>query len=653
MDSISGARVFLLFTYRPEFVHTWGVKSYHSQVNLNRLSNRESLAMAIHLLGSKEVDKDLEELILEKTEGVPFFIEELIKSFKDLNIIIKRDNKYYLSREIEAITVPATIQDVMMARVDALPDEAKEMLQVGSVIEREFNFELISMIAGYSERELLSHLSVLKDSELLYERGIFPHSIYVFRHALTREVIYDSILAKRKKKLHGDIGKAIEDLYQETIDEYYEILAEHFIASETYDMAAEYSKLASKRAEKAGALMDAIRSAQKGIASLEKLPITDEVQSKIVDARTTLGLYLFQMFYFSDAKEAIDPIFKFVIGSDYKRRIAQIYTILGAYNFWCKEDMPEAIKNLELALKIAEETNDVVSLFFANQYLGIVRASNSEFKKAVKHFNVALDINIMRNVIWGISVVKSALSYWGYNYQSKGDIAFKTSQEALSMAEESGDIYSKAAAYGCHGYSCFYRGRFHEAEENLLSAVDFCEKIRLFNWEVTDLFILATVYLEMENYQRAEMYYAKALELSDYTDTQPSVLNFTKIQLSFAKFMNSQENIDMKTIYSLSAGNRLKIQEGWIRRSIGQILLHIDNKHLSEAEKWIKSAIKEDRRNGAMWNIGIDYAVYAEMFMRKGDQEKAKEKLGEAIEILNNCGADGWVAKYEKEMATL
>jgi predicted ATPase len=92
MDSISGARVFLLSTYRPEFVHTWGVKSYHSQVNLNRLSNREGLAMATHLLGSDAIDRDLEELILKKTEGLPFFIEEFIKSLKDLKIIRKKKN---------------------------------------------------------------------------------------------------------------------------------------------------------------------------------------------------------------------------------------------------------------------------------------------------------------------------------------------------------------------------------------------------------------------------------------------------------------------------------------------------------------------------------------------------------------------------------
>jgi predicted ATPase len=106
LESIPGARILLIFTYRPEFVHTWGAKSYHSQVMLNRLSNRESFTMVSHLLGTEELDKDLEEFILEKTEGVPFFIEELIKSLKDLKIIEREDNRYRITKDIKEVTIP-------------------------------------------------------------------------------------------------------------------------------------------------------------------------------------------------------------------------------------------------------------------------------------------------------------------------------------------------------------------------------------------------------------------------------------------------------------------------------------------------------------------------------------------------------------------
>ena len=143
VEIIPGARVFMIFTYRPGFVHTWGSKSYHSQVTLNRLSNRESLAMLTHILGTPYVDRDLEELILQKTEGIPFFIEEFIKSLKERQLIEMKNHTCQLSKRIKKLAVPSTIQDVIMTRVDHLPEETKDVIRAGSVIEREFSYDLI------------------------------------------------------------------------------------------------------------------------------------------------------------------------------------------------------------------------------------------------------------------------------------------------------------------------------------------------------------------------------------------------------------------------------------------------------------------------------------------------------------------------------
>jgi class 3 adenylate cyclase len=308
MDSISGSRVFLIFTYRPDFVHKWGAKSYHSQVNLNRLSNRECLAMATHLLGSEEIDRDLEELILEKTEGVPFFIEEFIKSLKDLKIIKKKKNAYHLANKIQAVSIPSTIQDVIMARVDTLPQGAKELLQTGSIIEREFNYELIKKVTGISQEELLSNLSTLKDSELLYERGIYPENTYIFKHALTREVVYNSLLTNRKKKLHENTALAIEELNKDNLNEHYAKLADHYIKSENYEKGAKYTSLSGEEAEKNASFLDAIEYAKKRIDCLERLPRTPDTLKEIIDARTDLSLFYIRMDYFEKAKDPIESI---------------------------------------------------------------------------------------------------------------------------------------------------------------------------------------------------------------------------------------------------------------------------------------------------------------------------------------------------------
>jgi class 3 adenylate cyclase/tetratricopeptide (TPR) repeat protein len=653
LENIPGSRVLLIFTYRPEFVHTWGAKSYHNQLTLHRFSNRESLEMVPHLLGTKEIERALENLILEKAEGIPFFIEEFIKSLKDLKIIERKDNTYRLSKDIHQLIIPSTIQDVIMARVDSLPERAKEVLQTGSVIEREFSYALIKRVMGLSGQELLSHLSALKDSELLYERGIYPQSNYIFKHGLTREVVYNSILAKRNKKLHVEIGNAIEELYSDSLGEHYEVLSEHYFLSENYEKGAQYSRLASRKAERAASLIDAIAYTKKRVTSLERLPQTDDVKKQIIDARTALGLYLAQMDYYAEAKEAIDPIIDLAIRYDYKKRLCQIYTVLGTYHLFVEENYAEAFKALEEALKISEEVKDILTSVLASFWFGCALGWNCEFERASNYFKRALDINLAAKNLWGIAVMKSILAYFSYYYHGKIDLQFKTTCEALRIAEESGDIYSKAIAYAIHGISCYGKGLLEEAEKHLLKGVAFCERINFHSWNGCARLHLGEAYFEMQDFSRSKEHYEKESLVLEYSRSFPSWANLGKVGLAKSKVMNKEKDVNLESLYAHSRNNKMKVVEGWIQRYIGEVLMNIDDQHISEAEHWIQNAIGADQKNSMMLHLGKDYALYADLFKRKGDRSKAQEYLGKVIEIFKECGADGWVEKAEKELGTL
>jgi len=653
LESIPGSRILLIFTYRPEFVHTWGAKSYHNQLTLHRLSNRESLEMVTQILGTKEIEKVLEELILEKTEGVPFFIEQFIKSLKDLKIIERKGNVYRLSRDIQHLTIPSTIQDVIMARVDSLPERAKEVLQMGSVIEREFSYPLINRVTGLPEKELLSYLSILKDSELLYERGIYPQSNYIFKHALTREVVYDSILAKRKEKLHEEIGNAIEELYKDNLGEHYEVLAEHYFLSENYLKSAEYSRLASKKAEKTASLNDTITHTNKRIASLERLPQTEDVEKNIIDARAVLGLYMTQLNYHIEAKEAIDPITDLAIKHDYKKRLPQIYIILGTYHWSVEENYPEAFKAFEEALIISEELKDIVGLALASYWYGVALGQNCEFERSEHYIQRAIDINLAVKNLWGIAALKSMLAYCSYFYNGRIDLQFKTTNESLRIAEESGDIYSKGLAYTTHGVSCYGKGLLGEAEKHLLKGAEFLERINYHAWNAIARLSLGETYFEMGDFQRSKEHYGKGIWIWENIRQWPSWVGWGKLAILRSKVMNKEKDVNLESLYAHSLNNKVKTAEGWFQRYIGEILLNIDDQHTSEAEHWIQKAIEADQRNRMMFHLGKDYALYAELFKRKGDRLKAQENLGKAIEILKECGADGWVVKYEKELSSL
>jgi class 3 adenylate cyclase/tetratricopeptide (TPR) repeat protein len=653
LESIPGSRVLLIFTYRPEFVHTWGAKSYHNQLTLHRLSNRESFEMVTHILGTKETEGSLDELILEKTEGVPFFIEEFIKSLKDLKIIEKKDNTYQLIKDIRQVAIPSTIQDVIMARVDSLPEGAKEVFQTGSVIEREFSYPLINRVTGLPEKELLSYLSILKNSELLYERGIYPQSNYVFKHALTREVVYDSILAKRKKKLHEEIGNAIEELYRDNLSEQYEVLSEHYFLSVNYLKSAEYSRFASKKAEKKASLNDAIAYARKRVTSLERLPRTEDVEKQIIDTRTVLGLYIAQMNYYIEAKEAIDPIVDLAVRRNYKRRLCQIYTILGVYYSYVEEDYPRAFKTLEEALKISEEVKDIVSLVLASQWYGCALGWHCEFERSRNYLQIGLDINLAANNLWGIGIIKSNLVYFSYWQQGRIDLAFRTSNEGLQIAEESGDIYTKAMACVIHGASCYGKGLLEEAEKFLLKGLEFCERINLHAWDGGAQFHLGETYFEMGDFPRSKEHCQKGTWAFERNRLFPSMVGFGRVASTRSKVMTKEKDVDLESLYVHSRNNKVKAIEGWIQRHIGEILLNIDEQHISEAEHWIQKAIEADQRNRMMFHLGKDYSLYVELFKRKGDRAKTQENLRKAIGLFKECGADGWVVKAERQLATI
>jgi class 3 adenylate cyclase/tetratricopeptide (TPR) repeat protein len=390
LESIPAARVLMIFTYRPDFVHTWGGKSYHNQVNLNRLPNRETLSMVANLLGTEKIHSDLEDLILEKTEGVPLFIEEFVKSLTDLKIIEEKDQRYCLTKDIKKVTIPSTIQEVIMARVDSLPEAAKEVLQTGSVIEREFTYELIKRATVLPERELLSNLSVLKDSELLYERGIYPESIYIFKHALTRDVVYDSILKSNKKRLHAKIGNEVESLYADRIEEQYELLAHHYGLAESWERAIHFGRLAAEKAHRFSQFQNAITLYSQVQDWLLKLPKSRAVQEQLVDIQLDCCWSNIGLGRFDKAEEVglqAEDIAK-ILGD--QARLGITYLGLGtAYVY-----SGNFIKTEQYALKAIEYlegTNEKRALAIANQVLGSCYIGQGLWQKSEPRFFAAVN----------------------------------------------------------------------------------------------------------------------------------------------------------------------------------------------------------------------------------------------------------------------
>ena len=233
-------------------------------------------ALPSHRICCKPIssENEIAALVLEKTEGVPFFIEEFVKSLRDLGIIEVQEGRFRMTAKA-ALHLPSSIQDIITARVDALPESAKQVLKTAAVIEREFGYELIKRVTGYQEDELAAGLSVLKDAELIYQRGIFPETTYIFKHALTMEVVYASLLTSQRQELHRKVGKAIEDCItmtqlRSTARHWRGILPKAVFLKRLPNM----QKLRPETGATHGAYTDAIAHAKNLIHSLEQLPVS-------------------------------------------------------------------------------------------------------------------------------------------------------------------------------------------------------------------------------------------------------------------------------------------------------------------------------------------------------------------------------------------
>ena len=250
VDALASIPVVLVLTSRPGYKHGLGERSYFSRLALGNLRAEEGAAMLARVLDSDALPPRLLELIESKAEGNPFYIEEVAKSLMESGVLVRRDGELTLDRSLDRIHIPDTVQEVILSRIDRLDRESKSAIQLASVIGREFTVRLLDRIADV-EGQLNQVLKELRNLELIYETGYSSELSYMFKHALTHDVAYSTLLIERRKALHRIVAMAIEELYTDRLPDQYEALAHHYEAGETWDKALDYLEKAGDKAVKA------------------------------------------------------------------------------------------------------------------------------------------------------------------------------------------------------------------------------------------------------------------------------------------------------------------------------------------------------------------------------------------------------------------
>jgi class 3 adenylate cyclase/tetratricopeptide (TPR) repeat protein len=295
VESLPTARLLLLVNYRPEYRHGWGGKTYYRQLQINPLAPESAEALLDALLGNDTALAPLKRLMIERTEGNPFFVEESVRSLVETGVLAGERGAYRVTRIVQGLRVPATAQAMLAARIDRLDPEDKRLLQAAAVIGTDVPFSLLQAVADEPEDRLRQGLAQLQATEFLYETRLFPDLEYTFRHALTHEVAYGGLLQERRRELHARIVEAIETLHQDRLGAEIERLAHHAVRGELREKAVDYTRQAGLKAAARSALSDARVWFEQALGVLEALPESPSTLEQSFEIRLELRPVLNQL----------------------------------------------------------------------------------------------------------------------------------------------------------------------------------------------------------------------------------------------------------------------------------------------------------------------------------------------------------------------
>jgi class 3 adenylate cyclase/predicted ATPase len=285
------APILNVLTFRPEFVPPWPQRSHMTPLTLNRLERPEVEALISQQAGGKTLPGEVVEHIVNKTDGVPLYVEELTKVILEADFLREQDDGYDLTGPLSGVTIPATLTDSLMARLDRLPT-IREIAQLGAVLGREFTYEMVQAIASIEETILQSGLDQLVDAELLYQRGRPPRARYIFKHALVQDAAYQSLLRRSRQQYHRQVAELLETRFPETVETQPELLAHHYTEAGLAEPAAKLWHRAGELAVQRSANLEAIAHCTKGLDLIDTLPESQEHARQELALQITIGVPL-------------------------------------------------------------------------------------------------------------------------------------------------------------------------------------------------------------------------------------------------------------------------------------------------------------------------------------------------------------------------
>ncbi len=391
-DSLGTARILMMVNYRPEYRHNWGSKTCYTQIRLDPLGAENTAELLSAMLGDERALAPLKATIIERTQGNPFFIEEMVQVLFDQGVLV-RDGPVSLAKPLTSIEIPSTVKGILAARIDKLAPADKDLLQSLAVIGKEFPIGLIRRVVGRSDDELAPMLSNLQAAEFIYEQPAFPENEYTFKHALTQEVAYGSVLMERRRILHERTAAALEAMFAATLDDHLAELAHHYGRSANVPKAIEYLRRAAEQAGARSAYNDAIGYGREALRLIGMMPESLERDQRELKIQMMLGPLLVAVQGFSSPETAGNV----VRTQELCRRAGETPEVFGMlFQLWSFDHASGKLREsrviAEQLLGMAGRMNSDIATAAAHNAMGSTQLEMGEFSAAREHQEIVAEI---------------------------------------------------------------------------------------------------------------------------------------------------------------------------------------------------------------------------------------------------------------------
>jgi tetratricopeptide (TPR) repeat protein len=660
VESLPTSRLLLLVNYRPEYQHGWANKTYYTQLRLDPLPPESAGEILNSVLGNDHGLQSLKQLLIERTEGNPFFLEESVRTLVETKVLAGERGNYHLEKKIESTQVPATVQAVLAARIDRLPPQEKQLLQSAAVIGKDVPFSLMQAITVLSDEELRRGLTHLQAAEFLYETSLFPDLEYTFKHALTHEVAYGSLLHERQRALHAWIVEAIETLHSDRLIEQVERLAYHAARGEVWGKALTYLRQAGTKADARSAVREAASYFEQALTALGHLPDDRETREQAIDLHFNLRISLAALGEHERVLEHLRAAEALANALGDERRLARVSAYI-ARLLLAQGEYEQAVTAYERAIAMARTLDDYGLEVTATLYIGSAYYCLGNYPRTVEVLRrnlVPLDDPVVRERFGAIGLpFASSRASLALALAERGEFveAISRCTEAIHIAEAVGHPYSVTVAYQRMGRLHLRRGDLHQATLTLEHALENCQGV-----DSPPLFhtVRSTLGYAYARSGRS----AEAIPLLEEGRHAPRPAGSNEgqslrtIWLSEAYLLAGREadaHAAAQRALGLARQHKERGHEAYTLRLLGEIAAREDPLDIGKAENHYRQALALAEELGMRPLIAHCHVGLGKLYCRGGSRQQAEEHLTTATAMMREMEMGLWLEEAEAELKEL